>query len=201
MIESNKYPTLKDVNVDEIYKEQYEKLIQNELKYYSKVTNIDMNSPLMIIKMDELIKHPQIVVDILNNIMNYIGENKTIIYIDEVWKYSKSENVLSEIFNMYKTIRKRNGSIITITQDITDFFDYKEGRYAKSILNNSCFKMMFKTDVNEVKNITNSQIDNNISFLNKGETILFVGNNNLKIKVQANDFERGIINVDDNSSR
>ena len=201
MIESNKYPTLKDVIVDEIYKDQYEKLIQNELKYFSKVTNIDMNSPLMIIKMDELIKHPQIVVDIFNNIMNYIGENKTIIYIDEVWKYSKSENVLSEIFNMYKTIRKRNGSIITITQDITDFFDYEEGRYAKSILNNSCFKMIFKTDANEIKNIINCQLDNNISFLNKGETILFVGKNNLKIKVQANDFERGIIYADDNSSR
>ena len=61
--------------------------------------------------------------------------------------------------------------------------------------------MIFKTDANEIKNIINCQLDNNISFLNKGETILFVGKNNLKIKVQANDFERGIIYADDNSSR
>ena len=134
--------------------------------------------------------------------MNYIGDTKTIVYIDEVWKYSKSENILLEIFNMYKTIRKRNGAIVTITQDVADYFEYKDGKYAKSILNNSCFKMIFKTDPKELNNIIiNKESNNNVAFLNKGEAMLFVGNNNLKIKIQANDFERGIIYANDNSSR
>lgn len=202
LINSNKYPTLKDIKVDEEYRAQYEKCIQNELKYFSKITNIEISNPLIVIKMDELIQYPQIVVDLLKNIMNYIGDTKTIVYIDEVWKYSKSENILLEIFNMYKTIRKRNGAIVTITQDVADYFEYKDGKYAKSILNNSCFKMIFKTDPKELNNIIiNKESNNNVVFLNKGEAMLFVGNNNLKIKIQANDFERGIIYANDNSSR
>lgn len=200
IIESNSFPTLEDVIVKDIYKEEFKKCIRNKLKYFSKVTNIDVNNPLIVIKTDEIIEYPQLIEDILSNIMNYIGKEKTIIYIDEVWKYSKSENVLSEVFNMYKTIRKRNGAIVTITQDITDYFDYKEGKYAKSILNNSCFKLLFKTDQNELKNsIINNHADDNVSFLNKGEGMLFVGNNNIKIKVKANEFERGIIHANNSS--
>ena len=103
---------------------------------------------------------------------------------------------------MYKTIRKRNSARVTITQDVADYFEYKDGKYAKSILNNSCFKMIFKTDPKELNNIIiNKESNNNVAFLNKGEAMLFVGNNNLKIKIQANDFERGIIYANDNSSR
>ena len=96
---------------------------------------------------------------------------------------------------MYKTIRKRNGSIITITQDITDFFEHKDGFYARSILNNSCFKFFFKTNCKDVeKYYSNLEIlEENISFLRKGETVLIVGNNTLHLSVKANKFERDII--------
>ena len=62
--------------------------------------------------------------------------------------------------------------------------------------------MIFKTDPKELNNIIiNKESNNNVVFLNKGEAMLFVGSNNLKIKIQANDFERGIIYANDNSSR
>lgn len=163
---------------------------------------INTNVKLLVLKMTSVINNSNIVEDVLKIIMKSIGKEKTIIYIDEVWKYSKSENVLSEIFNMYKTIRKRKASIVTITQDITDYFEYKDGKYAKSILNNTCFKIFFKTELNDIETmLKNIELDTNTSYMNKGEAILFVGKNNLKIKVQANEFERGILDAYDNSSK
>ena len=63
LINSNKYPTLKDIKVDEEYRAQYEKCIQNELKYFSKITNIEISNPLIVIKMNELIKEYQKITD------------------------------------------------------------------------------------------------------------------------------------------
>jgi type IV secretory pathway VirB4 component len=132
-----------------------------------------------------------------------LGKTETIIYIDELWKYAKDEKILNSIFNMYKTIRKRKASIVTITQEVTDFFEYKEGMYGNSILNNSCFKILFKNNINDGRNLTkNLNIEEEkISFLKKGEAILIVDRNNIKIKVKANEFEREIINEDDFSNK
>lgn len=204
IIPSQSFPTLIDLlNIvkEKEIKEKLEKSIENELKYFSKFTTINLENPVLVLNMKEIIYYPSIVVDILKNIMNYIGDEQTIIYIDEIWKYSQNEDLLSEVFNMYKTIRKRNASIVTITQDISDYFEYKNGKYAKSILNNSCFKIFFKTELIDIKNIvSNIELNTNTSFLPKGEAILFIRNNNLKISINANDFERRLIDAN-NSSR
>lgn len=153
---------------------------------------------LEIFNMKKIINNLDEVYKILEKIQESLGNNKTILIIDEVWKYAKSEKLLSEIFNMYKTIRKRNASIVTITQDVLDFFEYQNGRYAKSILNNSSFKLFFKSEYKELKQHFN--ITDKVNYLKKGEAILSVGENNLKVIIQANEFESEILNVNDNSN-
>ena len=153
---------------------------------------------LEIFNMKKIINNLDEVYKILEKIQESLGDNKTILIIDEVWKYAKSEKLLSEIFNMYKTIRKRNASIVTITQDVLDFFEYQNGRYAKSILNNSSFKLFFKSEYKELKQHFN--ITDKVNYLKKGEAILSVGENNLKVIIQANEFESEILNVNDNSN-
>jgi type IV secretory pathway VirB4 component len=50
---------------------------------------------------------------------------------------------------LYKTIRKLNAAIVTITQDISDFFSKDMGIYGKSIFNNSFIKMFFKVEYSD----------------------------------------------------
>ena len=172
--------------------------VEDEYSFLNSIFN--NTDKIKIINMKEIIKNSNEACKILKKIQENLGIEKTIIYIDEVWKYSSSEDLLSEIFNMYKTIRKKKAAIVTITQDVLDFFEYKNGRYAKSILNNSCFKYFFKANYTEVINDLGVKFaKEKLNYLKKGEAILTVNNNNLKVSIKPNDFEREIMYVDDNS--
>lgn len=197
------FPTIIDL-AENMKNEEQKRLLENaimcELKYFSKITNIDTESYLHVLSMKDIIKYPKLVCIILQYILdNCLEKDESIIYIDEMWRYSTNEEILGVIFSMYKTIRKKRASIISITQDISDFFEYKNGAYANSILNNSCFKMFFKTNFDNLKNVlSNLNIDyEKISLLKKGESVLLIDKNNIKLKIKANEFEREILNEDD----
>lgn len=207
IISKDKFPTLIDLieyidNPDQ--KEILIRLIDNELKFFSKETTIKLDSMLYVLNMSSLIKNTSVVCEIMDYILNnYINDTETIIYVDELWKYSKDEIVLEAIFNMYKTIRKRRGAIVTITQEISDFYEYKNGLYANTILNNSSFKFFFKanySDLNNIKKYLSVDYDKLLS-LKKTEALLLINRNNLQLKVRANDFERGIIDEDDTCTK
>lgn len=207
IISKNKFPTLIDLIEYIDNPEQKEiliRLIDNELKFFSKETTIKLDSMLYVLNMSSLIKNTSVVCEIMDYILNnYINDTETIIYVDELWKYSKDEIVLEDIFNMYKTIRKRRGAIVTITQEISDFYEYKNGLYANTILNNSSFKFFFKanySDLNNIKKYLSVDYDKLLS-LKKTEALLLINRNNLQLKVRANDFERGIIDEDDTCSK
>lgn len=207
IISKDKFPTLIDLIEYIDNPEQKEiliRLIDNELKFFSKETTIKLDSMLYVLNMSSLIKSTSVVCEIMDYILNnYINDTETIIYVDELWKYSKDEIILEAIFNMYKTIRKRRGAIVTITQEISDFYEYKNGLYANTILNNSSFKFFFKanySDLNNIKKYLSVDYDKLLS-LKKTEALLLINRNNLQLKVRANDFERGIIDEDDTCSK
>lgn len=207
IISKDKFPTLIDLIEYIDNPEQKEiliRLIDNELKFFSKETTIKLDSMLYVLNMSSLIKNTSVVCEIMDYILNnYINDTETIIYVDELWKYSKDERILEDIFNMYKTIRKRRGAIVTITQEISDFYEYKNGLYANTILNNSSFKFFFKanySDLNNIKKYLSVDYDKLLS-LKKTEALLLINRNNLQLKVRANDFERGIIDEDDTCSK
>lgn len=129
------------------------------------------------------------------------------IYIDEVWKYiTLDEKIETEIVNLYKTIRKTNGGIVTITQDISDFFNFEDCKYGKIILNNSNFKFIFKIEYADMKILRNlSFFDDNIkqiNGLNKGECILGIGENSMNLKIKVSEYEKKIMEevYDDSNS-
>lgn len=195
------FPTLVDlINiVDDVdQKSILNEVINKELKYFARTTNIDINNSLFILDMKNISNMSKIFTVIIQEILeNYLGKHDTIIYIDEVWKYLKEDETANCVFNLYKTIRKKKAAIITATQDIEDFFEYKNGLYSNSILNNSCFKVIFKINLQDNKRFLNNFNLDNISFLKKGEAIVNIDRNNIKLKIKANDFEREIINEND----
>jgi len=176
-------------------------LIDNELKYLSQSTTIIENSNLYVINTKNIIMYPKLLQYILKNIVNQKQKHNTLVIIDEVWKYAKIEDILDEIFSLYKTIRKRNAAIMCITQDVNDFFEYKNGFYANSILNNCNFKVFFKLTYKESNMYIKFPQKVNLKLLDKGEGVLCINENYLKFKVEINAFEREIINENDSCNK
>lgn len=74
------------------------------------------------------------------------NKEEKIIYLEEIWRLigvTSNKFVASFIYKMFKTIRKYNGSAVSITQDISDMFSLEDGKYGNSIINNSCIKVIF----------------------------------------------------------
>lgn len=210
IIDKNQFPTLFDIYEQiksQNLKKKFKDLILNKLKCFSKTTNIDDNISLIGIDLKAydnktsaiLIRY--FIERELKNMEENNYKNPTIIYIDEVWKYLKSslkENISDLVFLMYKTIRKKNASMILITQEMSDLFLGENFDYAKSILNNSEFKMFFKmsySDVELFKNIGEIEEEDihNISKLQKGEGYLMFEENRVNIKIDSTEYEKKFI--------
>ncbi len=210
IIDKNEFPTLFDIYEQiksQNLKKKFKDLILNKLKCFSKTTNIDDNISLIGIDLKSydnktsaiLIRY--FIERELKNMEENNYKNPTIIYIDEVWKYLKSslkENISDLVFLMYKTIRKKNASMILITQEMSDLFLGENFDYAKSILNNSEFKMFFKmsySDVELFKNIGEIEEEDihNISKLKKGEGYLMFEENRVNIKIDSTEYEKKFI--------
>ncbi|MCX8075150.1 MAG: DUF87 domain-containing protein [Clostridia bacterium] len=190
----------------------FERKIMNKYEFLNHKTNIDVKNKLVCFSMynldndigGKIIKYT---IENIENKLKYFKDNgkekeqKTIIYIDEVWKYigQASNNMFSNtLFRVYKTIRKLNGSIVTVTQDIVDLFKHENGIYGKSIINNSNFKFFFKLEYLEfefLKNMGEINVLNidNIMRLNKGQAILSLNNSNIKINIKASKLENSLI--------
>ena len=210
IIDKNEFPTLFDIYEQiksQNLKKKFKDLILNKLKCFSKTTNIDDNISLIGIDLKSydnktsaiLIRY--FIERELKNMEENNYKNPTIIYIDEVWKYLKSslkENISDLVFLMYKTIRKKNASMILIIQEMSDLFLGENFDYAKSILNNSEFKMFFKmsySDVELFKNIGEIEEEDihNISKLQKGEGYLMFEENRVNIKIDSTEYEKKFI--------
>lgn len=206
-IDNNKFPTLNDLLViidDYKLKNALENKLENDIKFFSNITNISLENELYVIDTKYFNNNTKIISYILDSIVDeYLNDKNTIIYIDEMWKYAQSKELLLSISNMYKTIRKRKASIVTITQDINDFFTYDNGIYAKSVLNNSSFKLIFKMTYKDIENLNRfiDLSDFNIDNLKKGEAILSISNNKAPIVILANEYERILLDENDNSNK
>lgn len=200
------FPILLDILKFEMPKKLIEKLkldFSTRLKCFSSYTNINLSHSLILFN---TIKPNNILVKyILERISLYLkyglSKNKTLIYIDELWRYinNKSDtNIADVIFMLFKTIRKNNAGIVAITQDITDFFAYEDGNYGKSILNNCCFKLFFKIDYLSSEILKKMGIINGIEInellkLDKAETIISFKNNVTTLNIKASKYEMSLI--------
>ena len=133
--------------------------------------------------------------------------NKSLIYIDEVWKYISEDKELANIIvEKFKTIRKRKAGMVVITQDIGDVFC--DNQLGKIIINNSNFIVFFKMEHADKEELVKSGMDYDniwkaINILSKGNCILKVNSNIVKMKIVISKNERQILmeeNSHDNSS-
>ena len=180
--------------------------VKGSLNFFNHPTNISLDNLLVVADISDLgekyLPYGMFLFsDIFWDRIKNNKKNKKSIYLDEIWKMigvvSCSE-VASFILTIFKTIRKYNGSAVSITQDISDLFSFQEGAYGRSILNNSSIKTFFSLEEGDIKILskqveisTKEQIE--IRKLKKGECLMLVGNNHILTKIECSNKEKELI--------
>ena len=133
--------------------------IKGSLKFFNNHTNIEIDNKLIIADVYELgednLKYGMyIFTDLFWDKIKKDRNVKKSIYLDEIWRLigvTSNKEVASFIYKIFKTIRKYSGSSVAITQDVSDLFSLEDGIYGKSILNNSCIKIFFSLEEENLK--------------------------------------------------
>ena len=189
-----------------IFKIKLFPFIKGSLKFFNNYTNIKINNKLIVADIYELgeenIKYGMYIFTELFWDKIKLNRNKRkAIYLDEIWRLigvTSNKYVASFIYKIFKTIRKYGGSATAITQDISDLFSLEKGIYGKSILNNSSIKTFFSLEEENIKilseNTNLSEMEKiEIKGLKKGETLMFIGDNHILVKIEADEFEKELI--------
>ena len=180
--------------------------IKGSLNFFNNYTNIELNNKLIVADVYELgeenLKYGMyLFTELFWDKIKKDRKIKKAIYLDEIWRLigvTSNKDVAKFIYKIFKTIRKYGGSSVAITQDISDVFSLENGNYGKSILNNSSIKTFFALEEENIKilsEFTNLSEKEKIEIksLRRGECLTFVGDEHILIKIEANDFEKEII--------
>mgnify|MGYP004457120535 FL=1 len=180
--------------------------IKGSLKFFNNYTNIEINNKLIVADVYELgeesLKYGMYIFTDLFWDKTKIDRNiKKAIYLDEIWRLigvTSNKNVAAFIYKIFKTIRKYGGSAVAITQDISDIFSLENGTYGKSILNNSSIKTFFSLEEENInvleKYVSLSEKEKiEIKSLKRGECLMFVEDNHILAKIEADEIEKEII--------
>ena len=105
---------------------------------------------------------------------------------------------LEYVRNISKRARKYNSSIIVITQSIEDFLNEKIKLYGQSLLANSTYKLFFKTDGQDLRDIVKvfnlSEKEEQLIYnAKRGECLLSAGNRKIFVNVKVPFYELQII--------
>ena len=185
--------------------------VKGSMKFFNNYSNIELNNDLIIADIydlgEENLKYGMyLFTDIFWDKIKENRNQKKAIYLDEIWRLigvTSNKEVAGFIYKIFKTIRKYSGSGVAITQDISDVFSLDNGTYGKSILNNSSIKTFFALEEENIKilsefaNISEKE-KIEIKSLKRGECLMFVGEDHILTKIESSDFEKEIIEGEDN---
>lgn len=180
--------------------------VEGSLSFLNSYTNVELKNKLIVADIYELgeenLKYGiYILVDLFWDKVKNDRTEKKAIYMDEIWRLigaTSNEFVASFIYKIFKTIRKYGGSSVAITQDVSDLFSLEEGKYGKSILNNSSIKNFFSLEEENIKvlseftNLTEKE-KIEIKALKRGESLMFVGEDHILTRVEVSEEEKELL--------
>ena len=180
--------------------------VKGSLKFFDNKTNIQLNNKIVVADVydlgEENLKYGMyLFMDYFWDKIKADRKIKKTIYLDEAWRLigvTSNKEVASFIYKIFKTIRKYGGSAVAITQDVSDLFSLDNGIYGKCILNNSCIKLFFSLEEENIKilsentNLTEKE-KVEIKSLKKGESLIFANDEHVLLKIEVAEFEKKII--------
>lgn len=179
------------------------------LSFLNRSTNVNLDNKLIVADIHQLEEKyiPICMYVIIDVFWDKICENraeKKIIYMDEIWRLIGSAGNLYTaefVYKIFKTIRKFGGGATAITQDVSDFFDFEDGKYGRAIINNSALKFILQVEeedskvLREVVNLSKEE-EAKIKTFHRGNGLLVAGKNHIEVKVEANCEEYKLITTD-----
>ena len=129
---------------------------------------------------------------------------KKMVFIDEIWKLiggSANRQAAEFCLEVFKIIRGYGGGAVAATQDLSDFFGLEDGRYGRSILNNSKTKIILNLEpdeaeyVKDVLKLTRTEI-RSITQFERGEALISSNSNKVPVIIKASREEQQMITTD-----
>lgn len=177
--------------------------------FFNGPTNVDLDNQYIVFNLDTLEKAllPQGMFVVLDLVWEKTKEDKTkrkCIILDELWSLigaSTNDTAANYVLEIFKLIRGYGGMAVCSTQDLNDFFSYKDGKYGKGIINACKFKIVLGLEEEEAKSVQkaleleNEEIEKVKSF-QKGKGLVCVNHNNVTVDIKASDSEIELFSTD-----
>ena len=125
---------------------------------------------------------------------------KKMLILDEAWRMLKNKNEADYVEGFARTFRKRNGSLILVTQSVAELKDSPEG---KAFLANTAFRYILKTEkiiLDETCDLfgLNEREKEIIANARPGEGILIWENKHHKIQISVDPETHKLITTNPN---
>ena len=126
------------------------------------------------------------------------------VFIDECWKLigtDSNEMAAEDVVEIFRTIRAYGGSAFAMTQDISQFYEYKGGKYGKAIIGNADTKIIMHLIPSEAQalqaaiQLTDAEMEN-VSSLQRGQGLVCSSSAKLFVDFVAADYEKQEITTD-----
>lgn len=183
--------------------------IEGSFSSFNQKTNVNLDNKYIVFDISKLSKEyvPLGMFIVSDFLWDKAREDRTVekvIFFDELWELigsSSSELAADYVLEIFKVIRGYAGSAWAATQDVTDFFSFKDGKYGESILNACKTKLILNLEKKEVEklgkiiNLSTSEGHKVLSF-KKGEALLSVNNNNCPITIKTSPIEFQLFTTD-----
>lgn len=201
--EMQKYPELRSVcNI-------LNPLITGSMACYNRPTNVNLDAKYIVFDLGGL-KGPTLTMSmfvVLDFVWTKIKEDRTkrkAVFIDECWKLigtDSNEQAAEDVVEIFRTIRAYGGAAFAMTQDISQFYEYKGGKYGKAIIGNADTKIIMHLIPSEAQalqsamSLTDSEMET-ITGLQRGHGLVCTSSSKLFVDFVASDYETQAITTD-----
>ena len=176
---------------------------------YNRPTNVDLKAKYIVFDFNGM-KGPTLTMSmfvVLDFVWTKIKEDRAkrkAVFIDECWKLigtDSNEMAAEDVVEIFRTIRAYGGSAFAMTQDISQFYEYKGGKYGKAVIGNADTKIIMHLIPSEAKalqaaiQLTDSEMEN-VSNLGRGQGLVCSGAAKLFVDFIAAPYEKQEITTD-----
>ena len=130
------------------------RFVTGSAQSFNRQSNINLSNRYVVLDISEL-KGKMLPVGMmiaLDYVWDQVKADRTkkkMVFIDEIWKLiggSANRQAAEFCLEIFKIIRGYGGGAVAATQDLSDFFGLEDGRYGRSILNNSKTKIILNLE-------------------------------------------------------
>ena len=203
------YEEMKDIEDLHRVRNILHPLIEGSFSSYNHHTNVDLSSKYIVfdfngLKGDTLVMTMFIVLDFVWSKIKEDRTKRKAVFIDECWKLigtDSNQRAAEDVVEIFRTIRAYGGSAFAMTQDVSQFFEYENGKYGKAVIGNADTKIIMHLDPNEAYKLqeavqlTDIEIDSIIK-LQRGQGLVASSGSKLFVDFVASPYETKAITTD-----